>query len=177
MNNKGFMMAEVVVVASIVLLFLAGLYVSYNKLFALYSTRINYYDSATLYNLAYYRDKLIRDKKMNTVLQNLNTGNYVDIFNNGSNSVLRNDVNDRVYLVHNSMQRVDRSTLSSVININPTYLDYVDYLSTSLKFKSNYIMLMESCIIPEGKVDEFGYSTEKTCKYAYLEVYDGKEDA
>jgi len=58
MNNKGFMMAEVVVVSAIILVFMAGMYVSYNKLFTIYNQRVNYYDVTTLYKLGYYRDKL-----------------------------------------------------------------------------------------------------------------------
>ena len=56
MNNKGFMMAELVVVSAIVLVALSGLYVSYNKIFSIYNKRINYYDVATLYELGNIRD-------------------------------------------------------------------------------------------------------------------------
>ena len=44
MNNKGFMMAEVIVVASIILIAMVGLYASYNKIFSLYNQRMDYYD-------------------------------------------------------------------------------------------------------------------------------------
>ena len=36
MNNKGFMMAEVVVVSAVIIVTLVTLYVSYNKIFSLY---------------------------------------------------------------------------------------------------------------------------------------------
>ena len=64
MNNKGFMMAEVVVVSAIVMLTIVGLYQSYNKIYSAYNTRIDYYDSTTLYRLGYYRDILIENDKL-----------------------------------------------------------------------------------------------------------------
>ena len=56
MNNKGFMMAEVIVVSSIILITLTALYTSYNKIIAVYNQRIDYYDIKTLYELAYIKD-------------------------------------------------------------------------------------------------------------------------
>ena len=43
MNNKGFMMTEVVVVSVIVLSVLVTMYVSYGKLFTGFKEKINYY--------------------------------------------------------------------------------------------------------------------------------------
>lgn len=159
MNNKGFMMAEVIVVSAIILVFLTGLYLSYNKLFSIYSTRINYYDSTTLYNLAYYRDMLIKNDKMNNTLNNAK-GGVVNIFDNGRNSITKLSDNDNVFIIYNQKKAVDKNNFD---NLNMTFLDYIDYLSTAIQYKTNYIMLMERCI----DVDD--------CKYAYLEVYDGYE--
>ena len=69
-DNKGFMMAEVVVVSSIVLIFLTTIFTSYNKLYAAYVNRINYYDVVTLYRLGYYRDILIENDKINDEIKN-----------------------------------------------------------------------------------------------------------
>ena len=68
MNNKGFMMAEVVVVSAIVMIALAGLYMSYVKIYAIYNERINYYDVNTLYQLSFYRDVLTETKEMDKSL-------------------------------------------------------------------------------------------------------------
>lgn len=159
MNNKGFMMAEVVVVSAIVLVFMTGLYLSYNKLFSLYTTRVKYYDSSALYSLAYYRDILIREDKMNNTLSDAKTS-VIDIFNNGNNSVSKLNNSDSVFMIYNKMNTISRNMLT---NVNEIFFDYVDYLSSSTNFKSNYIMLMEKCV-----------STDE-CYYAYLEVYDGYE--
>ena len=42
LNKKGFMMAEVVVVSSVILIILTTLYISYNKIISLYETRLDY---------------------------------------------------------------------------------------------------------------------------------------
>ena len=152
-NNKGFMMAEVVVVSAIVLVFMTGLYVSYNKLFSQYSIRVNYYDSTTLYDLAYYRDMLIKNDKMNISLDDAKT-TPLNIFTGNRVNKLQNS--DSVYLIYNRKNKVNKN------GINASFSDYIDYLSTAVSFNSNYIMLMERC------------SNDK-CTYAYLEVYDGKE--
>ena len=52
MNNKGFMMSEVVVVAAIVLGILTGIYTSYSKIFTRYSEVITYYNVDGIYKLA-----------------------------------------------------------------------------------------------------------------------------
>jgi len=153
------MMAEVIVVSAIVLVFLTGLYLSYNKLFSIYSTRINYYDSTTLYRLAYYRDIMIRENIFNNSLSSAKS-TPVNIFNNGGNSIPKLNSGDSVFLIYNHKEKIESSVLSSV---NLTFKDYIDYLSTSIEFKTNYIMVMERCIDTDN------------CKYAYLEVYDGYE--
>ena len=160
MNNKGFMMAEVIVVSSIVLVFLTGLYLSYNKLFSIYNTRVNYYDSETLYGLVYYRDTLIKENLMNTAINTAKTNEnkILDLFSD--NVITKTNSGDKVFLIYNEKQRIN----SNMINgINVTFTEYIDYLSTAITYESNYIMLMERC------------TTIDDCTYAYLEVYDGYE--
>ena len=65
MNKKGFMMAELIVVSSIVLVVLVGMYASYNKIYSAYTTRISYHDVTMLYRLGYYRDILRSNKILN----------------------------------------------------------------------------------------------------------------
>ena len=155
MNNKGFMMAEVIVVSAIILVFMTGLYLSYGKLFGQYNTRINYYDSETLYAAAYYRDTLIKEDNMNDALAYAKTKRLSKLFTD--NYIDKNNSGDNLVLVYNPNQN-----LSRVTGVKKTFTDYVNYLRTSMKFTSNYVLLLERC-----------YNDD--CTYAYLEVYDGKE--
>lgn len=144
MNNKGFMMAEVVVVASIVLVTLVGFYTSYNKIISIYNQRIKYYDVTTLYKLANIRENHLSELTLNsTKTISGNNVYYVD----------KNKVKDKSI---------------NVSGLNQTFKDYLDYLSTSLDFNNmkvgskgvTNILILENCI------------TTDDCRYAYLEVPD-----
>ena len=141
MNNKGFMMAEVVVVSSIIIVTLVALYVSYNKIIAVYNQRVDYYDIATLYELGNYeKNSLPASTSSSPVLDN-------------SDGIL-------IYYVNKDV--IKNNSLSVT---NQTFKDYLEYLSTSLDFKKieddgvSNLLIMEKCI----NVDN--------CKYAYLEVF------
>ncbi len=176
MNNKGFMMAEVIVVSSIVLIFLTTIFTSYNKMYATYLTRVGYYDVVTLYRLGYYRDILIENDKMTSLLT---TAPVTKIYasDNSSNNLfslpeveISDNAEDKVFLIRTATNNhaINGSALNSE-EVNETFKDYIKYLSTSVTPKSNYIMVMERCNIKSGT------SNTDDCKYAYLEIYDGKE--
>ena len=140
MNNKGFMMAEVVVVASVVLVTLVSFYTSYNKIISLYNKRVDYYDVTTLYELANFRDTSLTS----------------DTTTNVTKDLLEADSNKAIYYVNkNDIKKKQLSVL------NQTFKDYIEFLSNSLDFQNieeDELLVMERCI------------TDDNCKYAYLEV-------
>lgn len=133
MNRKGFMMAEVVVVSSIVLVTLVTLYVSYNKMISIYNQRINYYDIVALYDLAFIRNNIIDDSV------------FV------SKTLVYNETNKKVYFVDYH----DLSELKADVE-NQTFKDYLDYIDSSVEFDTDYIYVMESC--PGGDIDNCKYA-------------------
>lgn len=156
MNNKGFMMAEVVVVAAIILVFMTGVYVSYNKIFTEYNKRVDYYDVTTLYKLDNYKYDLIKKNKYSSAVTESNGSNgFVDI-----SKYITLETNDSVYLIHNNKQNIKSSIASSSsFAENATFKDYITFLSGSVSLTEwKYVMVMERCI------------TKDNCKYAYLEV-------
>ncbi len=184
LNNKGFMMAEVVVVSAIVILFLGTIYTSYNKMYAAYKTRLTYLDSTTLFRLGYYRDILIENKKLvstlnetkekgvggSSLIYKLNKredGSYEkegSIFNL-SESEIGDNVNETVYLIYNNKNNLNGNELND--KVSETFKDYINYLAKSTNIKnSEYVMVMEKC---NTKTND-----KNDCKYAYLEIYDGK---
>jgi len=147
MNNKGFMMAEVVVVASIVVVTLVGFYTSYNKIISLYNQRVDYYDVDTLYRLAKVRDE-----------------NFYSLCHDFYDSdvcfepVSRNFGDDIHYLSNGD-------SLSSIDASNQTFKDYLSYLSSSETiFDGGIVRVTDGVLIMENCYDE------NNCKYAYLEV-------
>ena len=121
MNNKGFMMAEVIVVASIILVALVGLYVSYNKIFSIYNQRVDYYDVATLYELANIRD-------------NSDLSEYVSM-----DEVPLGESMKKVYYINTN-------DIKNLVVTNQTLKDYLEFLSTSLEVDTDSILVMERCI-------------------------------
>ena len=175
-NRNGFMMAELVVVSAIVLGVLATLYVSYNKIYGIYNTRISYYDNTTLYRLAYYRDILIENDLLNDLLKTTKNNTVTNVYSSGYKVFnlppleYSDKIEDTVLLVYNGKntgKKFDYNVLSNR-DIHPTFKDYAKFMTNSVTLNSNYVLVMERCNVKENlNIDD--------CKYAYLEVYDGYE--
>ena len=157
MNNKGFMMAEVVVVSAVILVALSVFYVNYNKLISLYNERLTYYDPATLYSLADFRNKNCLGATNNCAVPNTNIFNILAGADNGTG--------ETTYIVNGGSLSYFLSSIEYRANNTPTghnktFVSYLKYLIGSLdsSAKSNYLLIRESC---NGRTD---------CKYAYLEV-------
>lgn len=177
MNRKGFMMAEVVVVSAIVMVTIVGLYQSYNKLYSAYTTRLKYYDAETLYRLGYYRDTLIENDKINNILLTMDkddTQTKIIYRNDFDNNLIELSPEEYKYnnvlLIKNNNNTnekyiLNKETVANITNISETYRDYLNYLTTSTSYRSKYIMTIENC--KENPDD---------CHYAYLEIFDIKEE-
>ena len=156
MNNKGFMMSELIVVAAIVLITLTGLYVSYNKIISIYKQRIGYYDVPTMYELGNVRDNI----DFSTTNISLNKSVY-------------NNEGKRVYYIN----KYDIGNLVKKVS-NETFKDYLKFLEGSLDIenleitgkKIDNILIMENCDVDGNDVDG-----KSNCKYAYLEVLNETE--
>lgn len=142
LNNKGFMMAEVIVTCSIVVVTLVGLFTSYSKAYLRYKERSNYYNVDNAYACNYLKDLLIE----NSILYN-NTASYYYIDNtiNDKISVLLNNYNITSVIV------VDLSQTSNIEGLftdtmNNTYKDYLKYLNNSIIYdltKEKYLLIIE----------------------------------
>ena len=159
LNRKGFMMAEVVVVSSVILIVLTTLYISYNKIFSIYETRLNYVDIILIYSRAYYMDYLIEHNDLNAIIaeyDNPHSG-YLYLINSQLVSdfdAIKINKNDTLVLVKEG--RI--GDLASRITPQ-TFKDYVSYLSSSTTL-SSHILVMERC----------DSSEKKNCKYAHLNL-------
>ena len=175
LNKKGFMMAELVIVSAIILVTLVSLYTSYNKIYSIYKSRVDYYDVATLYRVGYYRDILneydLMDDAMNKAASDKIVNIYYDALFNGMFSSIPSYVNpsyeeDSVFLVYNNKNEIDGSIFGG-INVNPTFKDYVDYLKNSIDFSNfEYMLIMERC-----NLDSSGNENMDSCNYSYLEIF------
>lgn len=140
LNKKGFMMAEVIVVSSIVLITLTSLYMSYNKIYSTYKKRINYYDVSIIYDL----DQIRRNEVIATPTNN-------------TKIIKDAESNTTVYAIPLTDNKItDTNNLSQE---NTTFKEYLEYLKNSITVDNcNYILVMEKCD-----------KAKKECKYGYLE--------
>lgn len=147
MNNKGFMMAEVVVVSAIVMVTLVAIYVSYNKIFTLYNQRIDYYDATTLYKLGEIRDNSHAAELMEWKTRGISKEPYSQA---------------DLTLYYTTKDDIVNKQLETAA-INKTYQEYLEYLSDGVELRDDVYgyLILENC----GKgIDN--------CKYAYLEVFE-----
>ena len=142
LNKKGFMMAEVIVVSSIVLITLTSLYISYNKIYSTYKKRINYYDVSIIYDLDKIRRNVVIDAPTNNTKINIKDS----------------ESNTTVYAIPLTGNKIT-DTNTNLSQENTTFNEYLKYLKNSITVNNcNYILVMEKC-------DE----AKKECKYGYLE--------
>ena len=151
MNNKGFMMAEVIVVASVIVVTLVALYTSYNKIFSLYNERTDYYNITTLYDLAVIRDNFLYGDNTNEVPFEYQGAE----FNKDPKAAVR------------TLYYIDKDDIDNVNveNINSTFKNYISFLSSSVDYSKKVndydwdeMLIMEKCF------------SENDCSYAYLEI-------
>ena len=156
MNKKGFMMAELVVVSAIVLMFLAGVFISYNKIYASYIKRLSYYNVGALYRLDFYRDYY------SSQLQMLELQARTDPLE--INEISSNQYDERAFLIHNGNENLNATALDSK-DVNQTYKEYINYLSSAVDLTNTpYVMVLERCQKKNNSDDK------DKCQYAYLEM-------
>lgn len=153
MNNKGFMMAELVVVSGIIVVALTTLFISQNKLISSYNKTLNYHDVGTTYRLGHYSRK------------------YSDTINIEKNNWESNTHNKKILLgnsnIYNNTEYKDTLILikgnsDNISEINNTFKEYLEYFKNSVKTEDGkFYLILESC---QNKNDE------EKCKYANIEI-------
>lgn len=168
-NNKGFMLAEVVITSTIIITAMIGLYSSFQKLYATYNTRNNYYNIDGVYATKMMIDNLM-NHDINEYLNSYSVeSNYKFIIQSNSctdsNEELKNtcEIIQSTYQVTNMIiTEYDKKVLEEIktksLTQNETFKEYIDYLIDYYNIKKNteqcnYIILTE---IKEG--DNFKYS-------------------
>ena len=69
LNNKGFMLAEIIIVSAIIITTVVGLYKGFSNTYTAYETRNSYYDAKTTYALKNFEDFLIDEMILNNINQ------------------------------------------------------------------------------------------------------------
>lgn len=171
LNCKGFMMAEVIIVSTVILSTLVGLYTIFNKMYIVYTERSYYYNIDAVYAGESIYNYFISSNKLVSILKKdelkSNNGNYKIVTKNNQTTTC-NGIDDTdicnglysAYKIKNAIIFPYNSTALSPTNSNNSsfdvrFKDYLDYLSTSLNFddKFSYIIIVE---LEDGDYQYFG---------------------
>lgn len=177
-NNKGFMLAEVVITSTVVLTGLVALYTSFNKLYSSYQTRSAYYNIDGYYASNAIIKTLIDNKDLNTIFSDETNGfksnNHIFLVKNGycTNITDCNKINNLIelYKIKNTVIiEWSETTIEEVLNklqstsINETFKDYLNnYVIKHYDFSNqaeyNYLVITEYKTDNTNK-EEYNYSS------------------
>lgn len=160
LNRKGFMLAEVVVSASVVAVVLVTMYIGINRMTAAYDKRNRYYD-LDAQQLAMVVNDTIRNNGSDVTFDNSGilpseqisskyseTKELFDLYENNLK------YNNNVYIVKNE----DGFNNIKNSNINQSFKDYLDYFISKTNFDENYSYFI---VVELKKNDDYYYYTLK----------------
>ena len=144
LNNKGFMLAEVIISASVIIVTLVSLYAGFARVYKAYEIRSTYYDADSVYALKTISDYFIDEMVFNSYISRINnTNKYVEFKKNESPSnkidAFINKMIENYNFKHFYLTRYDMEYLKSVKSISSNLEEYIDFLdSDKVIDNSNY---------------------------------------
>lgn len=145
LNKKGFMLAEVVVSASVVAVILVTLYIGVSRMTNAYGKRNRYYDLDAQQVAMEVNDIILRDSSSITGYGILD--DYEDFYENLKDNFNYNDIN--VY--YSSYQE---NNLNNLININTNIEEYIEYIKDKTDFTEDYSYFI---VVELKKSDDYYY--------------------
>lgn len=161
LNRKGFMLAEVVVSASVVAVVLVTMYIGINRMTAAYDKRNRYYDLDAQQVSMEVNDALVRNNGSDVTFDNSGILLSEQISSNYSETkelfdLYKNNLkyNNNVYIVKNK----DGFNNIKNSNINQSFKDYLDYFISKTNFDENYSYFI---VVELEKGSDYYYYTLK----------------
>ena len=158
LNKKGFMLAEVVIVASVIAGILITLYISLNRVAAAYEKRNRYYDIDAMYIAVEINEAINSDINSGfeyNIAETVNLANTSLYFNRrlknffDSLRKLKSDTNYD-YIVKRTHYITDLSDIDNLNNLkndendDEYFNEYIDYLNDNIDFsKYDYLIIIE----------------------------------
>lgn len=129
-NNRGFMLAEVIIVSSIIVTVLVTMYTGLNRLFIKYDELSRYFNVDAIYMAKNVEDYLIDTYKIKGLIDE--SAGYSDIKNMDDIGNIIGGNTEKLYFIGNYNTGFDNLKTSS----SDTYFkDYVDYVKNDIKGK------------------------------------------
>ena len=163
LNNKGFMLAEVVVVSVVLATVLVTLFSGLMNVSSAYETRNRYYDVDSLYAAMDINDILIKNES-----SLIYSTSAVELAKDGDVGVYENFYEKTNYSIDSYIIPYDVNVLDSLKNLNDnvTFSEYLDYLSGNIDFNDNYDYIV---IIEREKIKN-NSDEEDDCYYYALKL-------
>lgn len=135
LNNKGFMLAEVIISASVIIVTLVSLYAGFARVYKAYEIRSTYYDADSVYALKTISDYFIDEMVFNNYISGINnTNRYVEFKEIGTPSnkidAFINKMIENYNFKHFYLTRYNSDYLESIESISSDLKEYIDFLDS-----------------------------------------------
>lgn len=135
LNNKGFMLAEVIISASVIIVTLVSLYAGFARVYKAYEIRSTYYDADSVYALKTISDYFIDEMVFNSYISSINnTNKYVEFKKNESPSnkidAFINKMIENYNFKHFYLTRYNSDYLESIESISSDLKEYINFLNS-----------------------------------------------
>ena len=182
------MLAEVIIVSSIIVTVLVTMYTGLNKLFVKYDELSRYYNVDAIYLAKNVEDYLIDSYQMGSVIGNSSSTGYFDIktmqgINEivgaecGSGSTAGTTCVSKLYFIGDygtNGQAYDN--VKGVSSGDKYFADYVDYVKNDIKNKYGYERDADGNILKDSSGNDKESSAYKTKKVIMLEMKQGDKE-
>ena len=170
LNRKGFMLAEVVVSASVVAVVLVTMYIGINRMTAAYDKRNRYYDLdaqqvAIEVNNIFVRNPNYLSDETDGILKNNKSDLVFNLCDDLSDNYdtfpagLMSNFGYKSVKIYFSLYNKDRlNELKTVTNVTETLKQYIDYISDKTDFSEDYSYFI---VVELKKNDDYYYYTLK----------------
>ncbi len=159
LNKKGFMLAEVVIVASVVATVLVTIYILLSRVSSNYETRNRYNDIDAMYVAMEINDILdnakpdfiINNNASVNLINNSNLNSFINFYNN-------NAANNHAYLIRQVYYCPFVSELFAQIASDSDFNNYRDYLLDKLDFNDERIKYLVIVELEKDNGNKYYYS-------------------
>ena len=154
-NNRGFMLAEVIIVSSIIVTVLVTMYTGLNRLFIKYDELSRYFNVDAIYMAKNVEDYLIDTYKIKGLIDDSN--GYVDIKNMDDIGNIIGGNTEKLYFIGNyDNKEIDGNKINGYNKLENYITDdyfkaYVKYVENDIKNKYGNDYLSKKAIIIEIK--------------------------
>lgn len=158
-DKKGFLLAEVVIVSTVILTIMTTLYSSYAKMNSVYKIRNNYYNIDTLYSTYNLKNYLLDEMYLNEILSETNTNilTFVPQTDELFQALISSSNIESAYCL--KKDKLDEFINNNDQEVTNTMKDYLNYL----KSQDNYQTSNDHLLIVERLSDDNYY-------YSYVEL-------